>query len=218
MTASWVHEHFHSQHISSSSAGALLLNAFTARNGSATNAVRLQRASLQSATRCHNNFIEDVPLALLLASVVELNGGNRKVLNSALSALLLLRILHVEFGLLGPKNNALRRPVGYFGTQGYMAGMAGYAAYLVKGYWGLKVGVVDIFDLEANVEVSERNRRYTRRVFRVQANSLIEDCLSVNAILSFRLNLTHPSNFQPSFNCCYYFPTNPQLSQGGQAW
>jgi uncharacterized membrane protein YecN with MAPEG domain len=93
--------------------------------------------SLQSATRCHNDFIEDVPLALLLASVVELNGGNRKVINSALSALLLLRILHVEFGLLGPKNNAFRRPVGYFGTQGYIAGMAGYAAYLVKGYWGL---------------------------------------------------------------------------------
>ena len=92
--------------------------------------------SLQVASRCHNNFIENVPYALLLAGVVELNGGNRKVLNGALGALLLLRILHVEFGLLGPKNVAFGRPVGYFGTQGYIAGMAGYAAYLVKGYWG----------------------------------------------------------------------------------
>jgi uncharacterized membrane protein YecN with MAPEG domain len=92
--------------------------------------------SLQLVSRCHNNFIENVPLALLLAGVVELNGGNRKVLNGALGALLLLRILHVEFGLKGPKNIAFGRPVGFFGTQGYMAGMAGYAAYLVKGYWG----------------------------------------------------------------------------------
>ena len=91
---------------------------------------------LQVASRCHQNFVENVPFALLLAGVVELNGGNRKALNSALGVLLLLRILHVEFGLLGPKNIAFGRPVGYFGTQGYMAGMAGYAAYLVKGYWG----------------------------------------------------------------------------------
>lgn len=88
------------------------------------------------ATRCHQNFVENVPYALLLAGVVELNGGDRKTLNGALAALLLVRILHVEFGLRGPKNMAVGRPIGYFGTQGFIAGMAGYAAYLVKGYWG----------------------------------------------------------------------------------
>lgn len=77
-----------------------------------------------------------MPLALLLAGVVELNGGNRKILNGALGTLLLLRIIHVEFGLLSPKNLGFGRPIGYFGTQGYMASMAAYAAYLVKGYWG----------------------------------------------------------------------------------
>ena len=25
---------------------------------------------------------------------------------------------------------------GYFGTQGFIAGMAAYGTYLVKGYWG----------------------------------------------------------------------------------
>ena len=88
------------------------------------------------AARCHNNFVENVPLALLLAGIVELNGGNRKVLNGALGALLLIRIVHVEFGLKAPGNNGFGRAVGFFGTQGFMAGMAGYAAYLVKGYWG----------------------------------------------------------------------------------
>jgi MAPEG family len=77
-----------------------------------------------------------VPLALLLAGIVELNGGNRKTLNTALGVLLLLRILHVEFGLKGFNNNGFGRALGYFGTQSYMVGMAGYATYLVKGYWG----------------------------------------------------------------------------------
>lgn len=28
------------------------------------------------------------------------------------------------------------RPIGFFGTQGFLAAMAGYSAWLVKGYWG----------------------------------------------------------------------------------
>ena len=88
------------------------------------------------ASRCHQNFVENVPLAFLLAAVVELNGGNRKVLTGALSSLLALRILHSEFGLLGKGAMAFGRPVGYFGTVGIMGALAGYATYLVKGYWG----------------------------------------------------------------------------------
>ena len=88
-------------------------------------------------TSCHRNYVENVPLALLLAGIVELNGGDRKALNTALGVLLLLRIVHVEFGLKGPNNVGFGRAIGYFGTQSYMVGMAVYAAYLVKGYWGL---------------------------------------------------------------------------------
>ena len=91
---------------------------------------------LAIAARCHHNFVENVPIALLLAAVVELNGGNRKVLNGSLGALLVVRILHVELGLRGPKSLSNGRPIGYFGTLGFLGGMAGYAAYLVKGYWG----------------------------------------------------------------------------------
>jgi uncharacterized membrane protein YecN with MAPEG domain len=78
-----------------------------------------------------------VPLALLLASIVELNGGNRKVLNGSLGALLLLRILHVELGMLDPNASSNGRRIGYYGTLGFIGGMAGYATYLVKDYWGL---------------------------------------------------------------------------------
>lgn len=66
------------------------------------------------ASRCHANFAENVPIALFLASVVELNGGNRKVLSGSLAALLLLRILHVELGLMGPGAMSGGRPIGYY--------------------------------------------------------------------------------------------------------
>ena len=74
-------------------------------------------------------------MAFILTAVAELNGANRKVLNYALAALFALRIAHVEFGLKGRNNVAIGRPLGFFGTQGYLAGMAAYGAYLVKGYW-----------------------------------------------------------------------------------
>jgi hypothetical protein len=64
-------------------------------------------------------------------SLFGLNGGNRKVLNGSLAALLLLRILHVELGLTGPKAMS---GVGYYGKLGFIGGMASYAAYLVERY------------------------------------------------------------------------------------
>ncbi|KAI1402231.1 membrane-associated, eicosanoid/glutathione metabolism protein [Hypoxylon fuscum] len=89
---------------------------------------------LYLANRCHQNFIENVPLALMLAAFAELNGGNRKTITGLLSALLTLRILHAEAGLI--KGLGIGRPIGYYGTMTTIAGLAGYAAYLVKGYWG----------------------------------------------------------------------------------
>ena len=68
--------------------------------------------------------------------MAELNGADRKILNYALAALLLLRIGHVELGLKGPKTLGVGRPIGYYGTQGIVVGLAGWGSWLVKGYWG----------------------------------------------------------------------------------
>ena len=72
---------------------------------------------------------------LFLALAVELNGGNRKALNGSLAALLLLRILYVKLGLMGLKAMSGGRPIGYYGTLGFIGGMVSYAVYPVKGYW-----------------------------------------------------------------------------------
>ena len=76
-----------------------------------------------------------MPTAFILTAVAELNGANRKVLNYALAALFALRIVHAEFGLKLKDGMGTGRPVGFFGTQGYLLGMAAYGAYLVKSYW-----------------------------------------------------------------------------------
>ncbi|KAI0002811.1 membrane-associated, eicosanoid/glutathione metabolism protein [Xylariaceae sp. FL0662B] len=95
-----------------------------------------QENKLYLASRCHQNFIENVPLGLILAAFAELNGGNRKGLAYALSALLAARLLHSELGLLTDKGMGHGRPIGYFSTMGILAGLAGYATYLTKSYWG----------------------------------------------------------------------------------
>ena len=87
--------------------------------------------------RSHANFVENTPFALLIASFVEMNGGNRRFLTVSLAALLFFRIVHVEFGLRAKNSLGWGRPVGYFGTLGFVAGMSGYAAWLVKSYWWL---------------------------------------------------------------------------------
>jgi uncharacterized protein len=97
---------------------------------------------LYVASRCHQNFAENVPLALLMGAIVEMNGGNRRALTAGFAGLIIARILHVEFGLRskdskGTEGLGTGRIVGHFSTLGFMVGMAGYAAYLVKGYWGL---------------------------------------------------------------------------------
>ncbi|KAI1617310.1 membrane-associated, eicosanoid/glutathione metabolism protein [Exophiala viscosa] len=88
------------------------------------------------ADRSHGNFVENVPMALLVAAIAEANGGNRRTITGSLAALLLFRIVHVELGLKSQGSLGWGRPIGYFGTLGFVAGMSGYAAYLVKSYWG----------------------------------------------------------------------------------
>ncbi|MCJ1442598.1 MAG: hypothetical protein MMC23_003094 [Stictis urceolatum] len=92
---------------------------------------------LELASRAHGNFLENVPLAFIFAAVAELNGANKKNLNYIMATLLVLRIAHVELGLRAKENAAgAGRIVGYYGTQGALLGLAGWAGWLVKGYWG----------------------------------------------------------------------------------
>lgn len=87
--------------------------------------------------RAHDNFLENVPLAFIIAAVAELNGANRKSLSIAMGVLFALRVAHVEMGLKGKDTVGWGRPLGYFGSQAFIGGLAAYGAYLVKGYWGL---------------------------------------------------------------------------------
>ena len=59
----------------------------------------------------------------------------RTYINSALATLFALRVGHAEFGMFIQDAGGPGRPVGYFGTQAVLASLAGYAAYLIKGYW-----------------------------------------------------------------------------------
>ena len=80
-----------------------------------------------------------MPLAFIFLTICELNGGNRKNLNYVMAALLALRVAHADGGLMLKGkfgNNGVGRPLGYFGSSAVLAGLSGYAAYLVKGYWG----------------------------------------------------------------------------------
>ncbi|KAF2722037.1 hypothetical protein K431DRAFT_284244 [Polychaeton citri CBS 116435] len=85
------------------------------------------------ATRVHANLLENLPLTLLLAASVELNGGSKRNLARILLAFTVLRVSHV-IGLT--KAAASFRATAYFGTTGIQLGLAGWSAMLVKSYWG----------------------------------------------------------------------------------
>ncbi|KAF2760373.1 hypothetical protein EJ05DRAFT_484108 [Pseudovirgaria hyperparasitica] len=96
----------------------------------------LQSDPLHQCISAHRNFLENVPYALILAGLAEINGADKKYPSMAMATLFALRIAHSEAGLLGKDAIANGRPVGYFGTQAWLAGVAAYSAYLVRGYWG----------------------------------------------------------------------------------
>ncbi|KAF6803079.1 membrane-associated proteins in eicosanoid and glutathione metabolism [Colletotrichum sojae] len=94
-----------------------------------------QNDKLFLATRAHGNFLENVHLVFIVASLIELNGGSRKVLGWMLGGVLTSRVLHADLGLL-MRGSGYGGPVGYYANLGLLGVMAGYGAYLVKGYWG----------------------------------------------------------------------------------
>lgn len=91
---------------------------------------------LYLAARAHGNFLENVPLVFIVASLVELNGGSRRALSWMLAGVFVSRVLHADLGLLR-RGSGYGRPVGYYSSLGMLGAMAGYGAFLVKGYWGL---------------------------------------------------------------------------------
>ena len=70
---------------------------------------------LARATRQHGNFIETVPLALILMGLVEANGANSFVLHASGIVLLLARIAH-PFGLSLDRVDHPLRAVGAVGS------------------------------------------------------------------------------------------------------
>lgn len=126
--------------------------------GDSTDTTKDVKDPLYVATRAQLNFAENVPLALAIALLAELNGANRYVatpdysmmhdtrmensvltifstyLNWALGALFAFRISHVEAGLMIKDSMGPGRIVGYYGTQTVLVALAGYTAYLVKDF------------------------------------------------------------------------------------
>lgn len=74
--------------------------------------------------RAQTNFAENVPLAMILAVLVERGGGSRKVLTWVLGALCGLRVVHVEVGLMNDGYMGKGRPIGFLGTVAVNAGLA----------------------------------------------------------------------------------------------
>jgi uncharacterized membrane protein YecN with MAPEG domain len=70
--------------------------------------------ALATAIRRHANFAENVPLALILLSIIEVGGASPLVLHALGSALLIARVLH-PLGLFHDRPHPLRA-VGAFGT------------------------------------------------------------------------------------------------------
>jgi len=91
---------------------------------------------LYQSNRAHANFLENAPLAIVLCAALELNGADRKVLSYAMAAFMAFRVLHVELGVLMKNSMGVGRIIGYYGTQGFFAGMRVWGLSLVRGWWG----------------------------------------------------------------------------------
>lgn len=63
------------------------------------------------------------------------NSFIRSYINYALGALFAFRVSHAELGLMINESKGPGRIVGFYGTQAVLAGIAGYATYLITDYW-----------------------------------------------------------------------------------
>lgn len=87
------------------------------------------------ATTAHRNFLENAPFAMGLAALIELNGGSRSTLTYIMGMFTAARLSHA-FGINGGTAAIRFRQAGFLASTGTLVGLAGWSAYLVKGYWG----------------------------------------------------------------------------------
>jgi len=96
---------------------------------------------LYLATRCHQNYVENIPMVLFVAFAVETAGADPKILSYILGGLFAMRVAHVEIGLRGKDSNGVARPMSFMVTQITMAGLASWGAWLVKDKFKMKLNI-----------------------------------------------------------------------------
>jgi uncharacterized membrane protein YecN with MAPEG domain len=79
--------------------------------------------------RAHGNYIENMPIVLILLAVLELAGGDARILWAAALLFILSRILHA-FGMDRPSPSRLR-VVGMMGSTLALVILAGYAILIL---------------------------------------------------------------------------------------
>lgn len=90
--------------------------------------------------RAFGNFTEVVPLGLVLASLVEVNGGDRRLLHAALGSFFVARIMHASLGLhlsdhvegLEKNGYQIGRIGGFLGSLAVLTTLSTYALYLAR--------------------------------------------------------------------------------------
>ena len=75
--------------------------------------------------RAHGNYVENMPIVLILIGLIELAGGDKRILWAAAIAFILSRILHA-FGMDQPSPSRLRM-IGMIVSTLVMLGLAGWA-------------------------------------------------------------------------------------------
>jgi len=75
--------------------------------------------------RAHGNYVENMPIVLILIGLIELAGGDRRILWAAGIAFILARIAHA-FGMDQPSPSRLRM-IGMGGNALVLVGLAGWA-------------------------------------------------------------------------------------------
>ena len=75
--------------------------------------------------RAHANYVENMPIVLILIGLIELAGGDRRILWAAGILFILARIVHA-FGMDSPARLRLRM-IGMMGTALVVVGLAGWA-------------------------------------------------------------------------------------------
>jgi len=95
-----VSERIKTEIYSSDSSSSSSSTAATSNTSPAASSTKKQGPGLATLRVIHANFVENVPWAFVLCAVAELNGANRKMLNSAMAGLLLLRVAHADGGLM----------------------------------------------------------------------------------------------------------------------